>query len=90
MAHRFCSFLVAALTASSTCLAAEDAQSQPSVATITGEVRNPASREVAFTFTPPSGLGSSDEGVALDSLNRFTFELPVSRGTLVMGYYDSG
>ena len=90
MAHRFCSLLVAALIASSTCLAAEGAQSQPSVAIITGEVRNPASREVAFSFRPPSGLGSSEERVALDSLNRFAFELPVSRGTLVMGYYDSG
>ena len=90
MAHRFCSLLVAALIASSTCLAAEGAQSQPSVAIITGEVRNPASREVAFSFRPPSGLGSSEERVALDSLNRFTVELPVDRGTLVRGYYDSG
>lgn len=90
MACRFCGFLVAALTASSTCLSAESAQSQPSVAIITGEVRNPASREVAFTFTPPSGLGSSDESAALDSLNRFTLELPVSRGILVRGYFDSG
>ncbi len=90
MAHRFFSFLVAALTASSTCLSAESAQSQPSVAIITGEVRNPASREIAFTFTPPSGLGSSDESVALDSLNRFRVELPVSRGILVRGYFDSG
>ncbi|MCY3761574.1 MAG: hypothetical protein OXH50_10020, partial [Gemmatimonadetes bacterium] len=90
MACRSCSFLVAALTASSTCLSAESAQSKPSVAIVTGEVRNPASREVAFTFTPPSGLGSSDESAALDSLNRFTLELPVSRGILVRGYFDSG
>lgn len=90
MARRSCGFLIAALTASSTCLSAESAQSPSPVAIITGEVRNPASREVAFTFTPPSGLGSSDERVALDSLNRFTLELPVSRGTLVRGYYDSG
>ena len=90
MARRFCGFLIAALTASSTCLAAESAQSPSPVAIITGEVRNPASREVAFTFTPPSGLGSSDERVALDSLNRFTLELPVSRGILVRGYFDSG
>ena len=90
MTRRSCGFLIAALTASSTCLSAVSAQCQPSVAVITGEVRNPASREVAFTFTPPSGLGSSDEKVALDSLNRFRVELPVSRGILVMGYYDSG
>ena len=90
MTRRSCGFLIAALTASSTCLSAESAHSQPSVAVITGEVRNPASREVAFTFTPPSGLGSSDESAALDSLNRFRVELPVSRGILVRGYFDSG
>ena len=90
MPCRFCSFLVLALTASSTPLAAERADSEESTAIITGEVRNPASREVAFTFTPPSGLGSSDESVALDSLNRFALELPVSRGILVRGYFDSG
>ena len=90
MAYRFCSFLVFALTASSTPLAADIAVNEESTAIITGEVRNPASREIAFTFTPPSGLGSSDESVALDSLNRFTLELPVSRGILVRGYFDSG
>ena len=90
MPCRFCSFLVLALTASSTPLAAESADSEESTAIITGEVRNPASREIAFTFTPPSGLGSSDESVALDSLNRFALELPVSRGILVRGYFDSG
>ena len=90
MTRRSCGFLIAALAASSTCFSAESAQSQPSVAILTGEVRNPASREIAFSFTPPSGLGSSDESAALDSLNRFRVELPVSRGILVRGYFDSG
>ena len=89
MAYRFCSFLVFALTASSTPLAADIAVHEETTAIITGEIRNPASREVAFTFTPPSGLGSSDESAALDSLNRFTLELPASRGILVRGYFDS-
>ena len=82
------SVLIAILIASSTCLAAESAQSQPSVATVTGEIREPTAREIKFGYESPSALENSEQRVALDSLNRFSFELPVVRGTLVRAYYN--
>ena len=72
-----------ALMAASACLA----QGQPSVAIITGEIRDPTSREITFSYQPPSALGSAEERAVLDSLNRFAGELLVSRGTLVRGHY---
>ena len=62
--------------------------SQPAVATITGEVRGPRSREIAFSYLPPTAIESSKQRVALDSLDRFAFELPVVRGARVWGHYD--
>ena len=75
---------------SSARLDADSTQSQPSVATITGEVQNPRSRKITFRYESPSALESSEQRVALDSLNRFVLELPVVRGTLVRGRYEGG
>lgn len=76
------------LIASGACLAST--QSQSSVAIITGEIREPTSREIAFSYQPPSAIGSAEERVVLDSLNCFALEIPVVRGALARGYYDSG
>ena len=86
MTNTYGSFLITILLASSACLAST--QSQSSVAIITGEIRDPTSREIAFSYQPPSALGSAEERVVLDSLNHFFFELPVVRGTLVRAYYN--
>ena len=86
MTNAYCSLRIAILLASSACLAS--AQSQPSVATITGEIQSPTSREITFGYESPSALEDSEERVALDSLNRFSFGLPVVRGTLVRAYYN--
>ena len=86
MTNAYCSLRIAILIASSACLAS--AQSQPSVAIITGEIQSPTSREITFGYESPSALEDSEERVALDSLNRFSFELPVVRGTLVRAYYN--
>ena len=71
-------------------LDADSTQSQPSVVIITGEVQDPRSREITFRYESPSALESSEQRVTLDSLNRFAFELPVVRGTLVWGYFEGG
>ena len=86
MTNAYCSLRIAILIASSACLAS--AQSQPSIATITGEIRDPTSREITFGYESPSALEDSEERVVLDSLNCFSFELPVVRGTLVRAYYN--
>ena len=86
MTNTYGSLLIAILTASSACLASP--QSQPSIATITGEIQSPTSREITFGYESPSALEDSEERVVLDSLNRFSFELPVVRGTLVRAYYN--
>ena len=88
MTNTYYNFLIAILIASSACLAS--AQSQPPVAIITGEIREPTSREITFSYQPPSAIGSAEERVVLDSLNRFACELPLVRGTLVEGYYGGG
>ena len=88
MTNTYGSLLIAILIASSACLAS--AQSQPSVAIITGEIQDPTSREITFSYESPSALENSEQRVVLDSLNRFSFELPVVRGTLVRAYYDEG
>ena len=68
--------------------AAESAQDQPSVAIITGEVEDPRSRKIIFRYESPAALEGSEQRVTLDSLDRFAFELPVVRGTLVSGYFE--
>ena len=85
MANTYGSILMAILMASS-CLAS--AQSQPQVATITGEIQSPTAREIKFGYESPSALEDSEQRVVLDTLNRFSFELPVVRGTLVRAYYN--
>ena len=63
---------------------------QPSVAIITGEVRNPTAREITFKYDTPEALGKqAEQRVLLDSRNRFTLQIPVVRGTLVRGSYKS-
>ena len=90
MTNNYCRVLVAILI-SSTCLTAEGGQSQPSVAIITGEIREPISREITFGYESPLALGrKSEQRVVLDSQNRFALEVPVVRGTLVRGRYKSG
>ena len=71
-------------------LDADSTQSQPSVAIITGEVEDPRSRKIVFRYESPTALESTEQRVALDSLNRFVLELPVVRGTLVSGYFEGG
>ena len=88
MTNTYCNLLITILIASSACLVS--AQSQSSVAIITGEIRNPTSREIEFSYQPPSAIGSGEEHVALDSLNRFACELPVVRGALARGHYEGG
>ena len=81
--------LIAILVMSTVCFAAESGV--PSVAIITGEVRDPTSREITFSYDRPSALGrNSEQRVVLDSRNRFTLEIPLVRGTLVRGSYKSG
>ena len=88
MTNTYGSLLIAILMASSACLVS--AQSQSSVAIITGEIWDPTAREITFSYELPSALASSEERVVLDSLNRFACELPVVRGTLVRGRYEGG
>ena len=86
MTNAYCSFLIAILIASSACLA--NTQNQLSVATITGEIQSPTAREITFGYESPSALEDSEQRVVLDTLNRFSFELPVVWGTLVRAYYN--
>ena len=88
MTNAYGSLLMAMLIASSACLAS--AQRQPQVAIITGEIRDPTSREITFSYEVPSALESSEQCVALDSLDRFALELPVVRGIPVWGHYERG
>ncbi|MCY3792262.1 MAG: TlpA disulfide reductase family protein [Gemmatimonadetes bacterium] len=88
MANPYGSLLIAILLVSSACLAVKSTQSQPSIATITGEIRDPTSREITFSYESPSALESSEQRIVLDSLDRFAFELPVVRGIPVWGHYE--
>ena len=65
MTNLYGSVLMVILIASGACLA--NAQSQPSVAIITGEIREPTSREIAFSYQPPSAIGSAEERVVLET-----------------------
>ncbi|MDE2810478.1 MAG: TlpA disulfide reductase family protein [Gemmatimonadota bacterium] len=84
--NTYCNLLMAILIASSACLAS--VQGQPSVAIITGEIRNPTSREITLDYELPSALESSEQRVVLDSLDHFAFKLPVVRGTRVRAYCE--
>lgn len=88
MNNLFVSTLAAFMTMSTFASASETGP--PSVAIITGEVRNPTSREITFRYDPPWALGrQSEQRVALDGRNRFALEIPVVRGTLVRGSFKS-
>ena len=63
-------------------------RSQPSVATVTGEIRDPTSREIVFSYSLPTALEYFEQRVMLDSLNRFALEMPVIRGTPVIEHYE--
>ncbi len=80
--------LILMLMASSA--SAGEGPSPPQVAIVTGEIRNPVSRELVFTYNLPSALEEFDQDVTLDSLDRFAFEVPVVRGTVVSGRYVGG
>ena len=86
MGNAYGSVLFAILAMSTAAFAAESGE--PSVAIITGEVRNPTSREISFRYNTPAALGRKvEQKVTLDSRNRFVLEIPVVRGTLVRGSY---
>ena len=86
MGNAYGSVLFVLLAASTAAFAAESGE--PSVAIITGEVRDPTSREITFKYDSPWALGrQSEQRVRLDSRNRFALEIPVVRGTLVRGSY---
>ncbi len=72
---------VAALTAES---------SEASIAIITGEVRDPTSREITFNFQSPLALArNSEQRVVLDSHNRFAITIPLSRANYVVCRYTT-
>ncbi len=86
MRNVYGSVLLAILALSTVCPVAEGGET--SVAIVTGEVRDPVSREITFRFDTPTALGRKVERkVTLDSRNRFALEIPVVRGTLVRGSY---
>ena len=87
---RTCGISLALMLMASSAYPAGEGPSQPQVAIVTGEIRNPVSRELVFTYNLPSALEDFDQDVALDSLNRFAFELPAVRGTVVSGRYEGG
>ncbi len=81
--------LIALLVMATGGFAAES--SERSVAIITGEVREPTSREITFSYDSPAALGKqAGQRVVLDNRNRFALEIPLVRGTLVRGSYKSG
>ena len=80
-------FILVAILAMSTAAPAAES-GKPSVAIVTGEVRDPTSREITFRYDTPTALGrKAEQKVRLDSRNRFELEIPVVRGTLVRGSY---
>lgn len=86
MRNIYGSVLVAILLMSTAAWAAEGGET--SVAVVTGEVRDPTSKEITFRYDTPTALGRKVERkVTLDSRNRFALEIPVVRGTLVRGSY---
>ena len=90
MDNRFLGVLAVILMASSTCPSEEKPGGKYGVATITGEIRDPSSREIAFAYQQPSGRRLSHQRAALDSLDHFVLALPVTRGSHVWVSYDGG
>lgn len=89
MNHLSNAFLVAAITLLTGAVAslAEEGM-QPQVAIITGEFRDPRSREIGVQYD--SAPARTTSRVILDEQNRFTLSVPTAWGTLVIGRYESG
>ena len=86
MKNVYAKVLLAIFATVTTGLAAD--AGEPSVAIITGKVRNPTSREITFKYDLPWALGRySVQRVRLDTRNRFALEIPVAHGTFVRGSY---
>ena len=91
MTNRYAHLLIGALVAASSVRgAAENSSVRPAQATVRGEIRNPTLREFTFDYMSPQALEKTRKQVVLDSGNRFTLTLPVTRGTLVTGHYHNG
>jgi len=89
MNHLSNAFLVAAiilLTGAVASLAEEGMQ--PQVAIITGEFRDPRSREIGIQYDSAPARPTSR--IVLDEQNRFSLSVPTAWGTLVIGRYESG
>ena len=89
MNHLSNAFLVAAITLLTGAVAslAEEGM-QPQVAIITGEFRDPRSREIGFQYD--SAPARTISRIVLDEQNRFSLSVPTAWGTLVIGRYESG
>ena len=89
MNHLSNAFLVAAITllAGAAASSAEE-EMQPQVAIITGEFRDPRSREIGFQYD--SAPARTISRIVLDEQNRFSLSVPTAWGTLVIGRYEGG
>ena len=91
MTNRYPHFLTAALVAASSIgAAAENPSDGPAQATVSVEIINPTLREFTIDYMSPLALEKTVQQVVLDSGNRFTLTLPVTRGTLLVGHYHNG
>ena len=89
MNHLSNAFLVAAITLLTGAVAslAEEGM-PPQVAIITGEFRDPRSREIGLQYDSAPTRATSR--IVLDEQNRFSLSVPTAWGTLVIGRYESG
>ena len=89
MNHLSNAFLVAVITLLTGAVAslAEEGM-QPQVAIITGEFRDPRSREIGFQYD--SAPARTISRIVLDEQNRFSLSVPTAWGTIVIGRYESG
>ena len=63
---------------------------QPQVAIITGEIRDPRSREIGLQYDSALSPARTTSRVVLDEQNRFSLSVPTAWGTLVIGRYEGG
>ena len=68
MDNRFLGVLAVILMSSSTCPAAENSGGPYGVATITGEIRDPASREIGIRYTSSLRVGESPTNASLSTV----------------------
>ena len=89
MNHLSNAFLVAVITLLIGAVASlAEEGTQPQVAIITGEFRDPRSREIGFQYD--SAPARTTSRIVLDEQNRFSLSVPTAWGTLVIGRYESG